>query len=274
MSESKSAVLNGIEQLASVVAQDKLNFEEMSLLLTPLLALQSASQKLHLAFTQQFGKLIDVLTEDQLDATIDGLQSMYYELLMTTSVLLRLRTSDAMNHQRKLIELAAFIHEHLADPESAKRWKGAIHPGKLETSKRQKYKKRYQAHQLVDKHFKRSGSEQGHLIGLNYDASCFFVHPSVIYSRDRIVKNERKYSLLSHDQKTEETINTVVSLVIGVHGLFMALLDSLATVLDCFEEFDNEVWQTAIDEWTDVWEPLSEDNRLAFSSNSPPGFRA
>jgi hypothetical protein len=265
MSENKSAVQNGIDQLRGVVMQDKLNFDEMSTRLAPLLAIQGASQKLHHAFALQFGRLHENLTEDQLDATIDGLQSMYYELLMTTSVLLRLRTSDAMNHQRKLIELAAFIHEHLADEVSAKRWKDAIHPGKLETAKRQRYKKRYQAHQLVDRHFKSSGSEQGHLIGLNYDAACFFVHPSVISSRDRIVKNEKKYSLHSHDQKTDETIASVVSLVIGVHGLFVALLDSLAIVLSDFERFDYDIWQTSMDEWTEVWEPLSEDNESAYA---------
>lgn len=266
MSESKSAVQSGIDQLRSVVNQDKLNFDDMSAHLAPLMALQSASQKLHYAFTIQFGKLHESLTEDQLDATIDGLQSMYYELLMTTSVLLRLRSSDAMNHQRKLIELAAFIHEHLNDPESAKRWKGAVQPGRLENAKRQKYKKRYQAHQLVDKHFKRSGSEQGHLIGLNYDAACFFVHPSAISSRDRIIKSERKYSLLSHDQRTDETIASVVNLVIGVHGLFIALLDSIANSLTSFEQFDLDAWTSAMDEWSQVWEPVSEDNRNAYAA--------
>lgn len=264
MTEAKSAVQSGIEQLRGVVMQDKLNFDEMSEKLVPLLVLQSASQKLHHAFALQFGQLHEHLTEDQLDASIDGLQSMYYELLMTTSVLLRLRTSDAMNHQRKLIELAAFIHEHLADEVSAKRWKDAIHPGKLETVKRQRYKKRYQAHQLVDRHFKRSETDQGHLIGLNYDAACFFVHPSVISSRDRIVKSEKKYSLHSHDQKTDETIASVVSLVIGVHGLFMALIDSLAVVLGKFESFDQDKWHSSMDEWTEVWEPLSEDNARAY----------
>ncbi len=265
MTEAKPIVQNGIDQLRSVVAQDKLNFDELSVRLAPLLELQSASQRLHSAFALQVGQLHEHLTEDQLDASIDGLQSMYYELLMTTSVLLRLRSSDAMNHQRKLIELAAFIHEHLADEVSAKRWKDAIHPGKLETIKRQRYKKRYQAHQLVDKHFKRSETEQGHLIGLNYDAACFFVHPSVISSRDRIVKNEKKYSLHSHDQKTDETVASVVSLVIGVHGLFVALLDSLAAALSVYDGFALDVWQSAMDEWTEVWEPLSEDNENAYA---------
>ncbi len=222
-------------------------------------AVQKASQKLIRAFMASYIPEMEKWTLEQRNAVNTLVLEMFHVLVFHDVELLRKRGSDAQNHSRKMIELAAFAHECLESEKSAKLWVEAVES----ITKRKNAKSAFQAYPLVKRYFQ---NLEPRTLFDQYDSCCYFVHPSIFSVAPRIRKvADAQYSLAFHEVET--TAELEIESLRENHGTFYLLLDSLASRWDSDSTFLRQKWNEAVREFgetfLDAFDIKPEDSIVA-----------
>jgi hypothetical protein len=182
----------------------------------------------------KFAEFFDI---NQRTAFFHCLQSLRYTLIMSVTTLFRGHVTDSTNYSRRAIEICAFLVEICSDTESAKRW---IEMGKSGNA-RDKYKSRFQAHQVVKKHKDILSEEVDKL----YDNFCLFVHPSYFSMHFQISttgKLEHQFHYFKHESE-DQRVNLITQYFILLNA-HVCLVKAFARFIDKKDiGFDDKVWQ-------------------------------
>lgn len=222
---------NSIKMVRDVDRKDRKNFKKNMHRYESLIRdLHKTSLMFHSNFNLCLKPLKEEWNKDQREMIPLLNMAIFNELVAQDADYLRQRSNDGLGHGRRMIEMAAFVHECSStdafataeevsnSQKKAKKWRH----GSESLNKMKDAKGSFSAHQIVKKHF-----AQSHIYE-RYDLCCGFVHPSP-HSVFKNLETSEAYNLLRlHDADPDKDDTHFKFLIFQGHAFMLDLFQSLA----------------------------------------------